>query len=63
MDPEITPAAQSGINVGEVAKRLCHEDFYREDYEETTRKLISDDISYVEVNDFYYDLMNKYFSQ
>ncbi len=63
MDPEITPAAQPGINVGEVAKRLCHEDFYREDYEETTRKLISDDISYVEVNDFYYDLMNKYFSQ
>ena len=63
MDPEITPAAQSGINVGEVAKRLCHEDFYREDYEETTRKLISDDLSYVEANDFYYDLMNKYFSQ
>lgn len=63
MDPEITPAAQPGINVGEVAKRLCHEDFYREDYEETTRKLISDDISYVEVNDFYYDLMTKYFSQ
>ena len=38
MDPEITPAAQSGINVGELAKRLCHEDFYREDYEETTKK-------------------------
>lgn len=63
MDPEITPAAQFGINVGKVAKRLCHEDFFREDYEETTRKLISDDLSYVEANDFYYDLMNKYFSQ
>ena len=63
MDPEITPAAQSGINVGELAKRLCHEDFYREDYEETTKKLISDDLSYAEVIDFYSTLMDKYFRQ
>lgn len=63
MDPEITPAAQSGINVGEVAKRLCHEDFYKDDYEETTKKLISDDLSYAEAIGFYYDLINNYFSQ
>ena len=63
MDPERTPAAQPGINVGEVAKKLCHEDFYREDYEETTKKLISGDLSYAEVIDFYSTLMDMYFRQ
>ena len=63
MDPEITPAAQSGINIGKVAKKLCHEDFYKDDYGETTKKLISDDLAYTEAIGFYYDLMNKYFSQ
>ena len=62
MDPEITPAAQPGIIIGEVAKKLCHEDFYRDDYEETTQKLISDNITYREAIDFYRNLMEKYFT-
>lgn len=63
MDPDRTPAAQTGINIREVAEKLCAEDFYRKDYEETTEKLISDNIPYTEVIDFYNNLMRKFFSQ
>lgn len=61
MDLKRTPAAQPGVNICEVAQKLCNEDFYKDDYEETTKKLISDNLSYAEAKDFYFILMRKYF--
>ena len=61
MDPARTPAAQPGINIGDVAQKLCAGDFYKNDYEETTKKLISDNLSYEEAIDFYRNLMSKFF--
>ncbi|MBQ4513666.1 MAG: nucleotidyl transferase AbiEii/AbiGii toxin family protein [Anaerolineaceae bacterium] len=39
MDQKRTPAAQSGVNIVEVVQKLCDEDFYKDDYEETTKKI------------------------
>lgn len=62
MDPEITPSAQPGINVSDVVQKVCETDFYKEDYEETTKLMISDNVKYGEVIDFYQQIMTKYFA-
>ena len=62
MEPGIAPSAQPGVSIGETAIKLCDEDFFKDDYEKTTKSLISDNLSYEEIIDFYRNLMKKYFA-
>ena len=61
MDPRRAPAAQSGINIWKEIQKIYESDFFKDDYEETTKKLISDNIQYSEVIEFYKQLMEKHF--
>ncbi|MDO4283945.1 MAG: nucleotidyl transferase AbiEii/AbiGii toxin family protein [Eubacteriales bacterium] len=59
---EIAPAAPSNINILELANKICTEDFYKDDYRDTTQKLISENIEYVMLRDFYMELVNRIYS-
>lgn len=55
MKNNIAPAADESINISELIKKFCDEDFYADDYEKTTKNLISDDIPYKDVKAFIQD--------
>ena len=57
----IAPAAPLDVNILELVQRICDEDFYKEDYEETTLKLISDSLEYEVVKNHYKELVRKIF--
>lgn len=59
MDIKVAPSARSNVDVYAVAQKLIQEDFYADDYENSTVKLISDDVSYETVKENYYNLMKK----
>lgn len=61
MDIEIAPSARDEVDVLEIAEELCNNDFYKDDYENRTKGLISDDVPYEEVRDFYRQLMERLF--
>lgn len=61
MGREIAPAAPLDVNILELVQRICDEDFYKEDYEETTLKLISDSLEYEVVKNHYKELARKIF--
>ena len=55
MKNNIAPAADESINISELIKKFCDEDFYADDYKKTTKNLISDDIPYKDVKAFIQD--------
>ena len=57
MDIKITPSAREDVDLLAVAERLIREDFYADDYADSTMKLISDNISYETVKLNYIDLV------
>lgn len=59
MGSEISPAAPIDINILELVKRICDEDFYKKDYIETTRKLISEPLEYEMLKEHYKELTEK----
>ena len=61
MKNNIAPAADEDINISELIKKFCDEDFYADDYEKTTKNLISDDISYEDVKAFIQDFTKDLF--
>lgn len=61
MGREIAPAAPLDVNILELVQRICDEEFYKEDYEETTLKLISDSLEYEIVKNHYKALAKKIF--
>lgn len=61
MGREIAPAAPLDVSILELVQRICDEDFYKEDYEETTLKLISDSLEYEVVKNHYKELARKIF--
>jgi len=61
MKNNIAPAADESINISELIKKFCDEDFYADDYEKTTKNLISDDISYEDVKAFIQDFTKELF--
>ena len=61
MKNNIAPAADESINISELIKKFCDEDFYADDYEKTTKNLISDDISYEDVKAFIQDFTKDLF--
>lgn len=58
---EIAPAAQPDVNILELVQKICDEDFYKEDYRETTLKLISDSLEYDMLKNHYKELAEKIF--
>lgn len=61
MGSDIAPAASLNVNMLEMIRRICDEDFYKNDYKETTVKLISDSLTYEEVKRCYKELSEKIF--
>lgn len=61
MGSEIAPAAPVEVNILELVKKICDEDFYKEDYRETTLKLISESLDYELLKRHYSELVNKMF--
>lgn len=61
MGSDIAPAAPLNVNILEMIRRICDEDFYKNDYKETTVKLISDSLTYEEAKRCYKELSEKIF--
>lgn len=61
MGLDIAPAAPLNVNILEMIRRICDEDFYKNDYKETTVKLISDSLTYEEAKRCYKELSEKIF--
>lgn len=61
LGPQIAPAAPLDVDILSLAEALCDQDFYKEDYEETTVKLISDSLSYDVVKNRYRMLAEQIF--
>lgn len=61
MGKEISPAAPLDVDILELVQKICDEDFYKEDYKETTVKLISDSLTYEEAKNHYKQLSEKIF--
>ena len=59
MGAAIAPSAPLDVNILELAQNICDEDFYKNDYKETTLKLISDSLSYEQVKKRYKELVEK----
>lgn len=59
MGAAIAPSAPLDVNILELAQSICDEDFYKNDYKETTLKLISDSLSYEQVKKRYKELVEK----
>ena len=57
----IAPAAPLDVNILELVRRICDEDFYKEDYKETTVKLISEPLEYEVLKKHYKELVGKIF--
>lgn len=53
MDERIAPSARDNVNIKDLIEKICSEDFYKQDYQDSTIHLISDDLDYVCVRDFY----------
>ena len=61
MGAHISPSASKEINILELVRKICDEDFYRNDYRETTIKLISDDLPYEVVKQQFKKVTEKIF--
>lgn len=62
MGIEIAPSAQQDKNILEIAQKVYSTQFYKNDYFDTTTKLISDSISYEETIENYLKIVEKIFA-
>jgi predicted nucleotidyltransferase component of viral defense system len=53
MSEAVAPSAREEVDVEKVICEICDSDFYKQDYVDTTNRLISDAIAYDTVRDFY----------
>jgi hypothetical protein len=53
MGETVAPSASEEIDIAKMICDICEGDFYKQDYADTTIRLISDDIAYETVRDFY----------
>lgn len=61
MGSEVAPSAPLDINILELVQKICDEDFYKEDYRETTLKLVSDSLEYEILKKHYRELTKRVF--
>lgn len=57
----VAPSADPSVDIAATIKDFCGKDFYADDYERTTKNLISDEISYQEVKSFILQFTNDIF--
>lgn len=57
----IAPAAPLDVNILDVVQKICDEDFYKNDYKDTTLKLISDSLEYEMLKNHYLELVKRIF--
>lgn len=50
------------FDILEVIAKICDEDFYKSDYADTTIRLISDEVEYEVVKNFYRDFTKELFA-
>ena len=62
MGSEIAPAAPLDDDISELVRKVCDEDFYKEDYRQTTLKLISDSLEYEMLKKHYKELVERIFA-
>lgn len=53
MDEQVAPSARADVDMKHLIHRLCEEDFYKQDYADTTIRLISDALDYETVRNFF----------
>ncbi len=63
MGSEIAPAAPLDVDIMELAQKICDEDFYKDDYKNTTLKLISDSLDYEMLKKHYKELAEQIFGK
>ena len=63
MDKMVAPSARENVDILGLVGKLSDEDFYKDDYDNRTKGLISDDLSYDVVIAFYRQLMERVLSQ
>ena len=61
MGAEIAPAASLDVDILGLVQKIADEEFYKEDYKETTLKLISDSLEYDMLMKHYEELVKKMF--
>ena len=61
MDEKITPSARDSVDVIQWVRQIVESGFYEKDYEDSTMKVISDNIGYKEVVDCYSKVMSDLF--
>ncbi len=61
MGSEIAPAAPLDVNIMKLVQEICDKDFYKEDYKDTTLKLISDSLDYEMLKNHYKELAERIF--
>ena len=61
MGNNIAPSASLDVDILELAREICDEDFYKADYQETTLKLISDSLEYEKIKNHYLELVERIF--
>ena len=61
IDEKVAPSARYEVDISKIVCELCNKDFFKDDYENRTMGLISDNVSYEEVIGFYKSLMTGIF--
>lgn len=62
MGADIAPCAPMDVDILSLVYKICDEDFYKEDYERTTVRLISDAVTYDDIKKVYKKLARKIFN-
>lgn len=61
MDVKKTLSARVDVNVRDLIQKICEEDFYKQDYADTTAKLISDTLDYETVKKYFLEFTEDLF--
>ena len=59
----ITPSARKDVDIKKTVHKFLSEDFYKDDYINTTQNLISDSISYEMIKDFLENYIEEIFKE
>ncbi len=63
MDVKLTPSARETVNLVQLVEEIVKSEFYYNDYQGSTMKLISETLGYQEVIDYYQEVMLKVFDK
>lgn len=61
IDESLAPSSRDNVDIKEIIQKICNENFYKQDYQDNTIRLISDDIDYITVRNFYREFTDDLF--